>query len=77
MAGYRAGRGWGGRLIGVSDVTIGLIGAGAMGAEIGRALVDAGRTVVSVLDGRSEESRGDGRPPPASSPSRTSSSSWA
>lgn len=41
----------------MSDVTIGLIGAGAMGAEIGRALVDAGRTVVSVLDGRSPESR--------------------
>jgi 3-hydroxyisobutyrate dehydrogenase-like beta-hydroxyacid dehydrogenase len=41
----------------MSDVTIGLIGAGAMGAEIGRSLVTSGRRVISVLDGRSEDSR--------------------
>lgn len=41
----------------MSEVTIGLIGAGAMGAEIGRSLVASGRRVISVLDGRSEESR--------------------
>jgi 3-hydroxyisobutyrate dehydrogenase-like beta-hydroxyacid dehydrogenase len=41
----------------VSEKTIGLIGAGAMGAEIGRSLVEFGRGVISVLDGRSESSR--------------------
>ncbi len=61
----------------VSDVTIGLIGAGAMGAEIGRALVDAGRRVVSVLDGRSRGVAAARTTAPASSLSRTSSSSWA
>ncbi len=41
----------------MAGLTIGLIGAGAMGAEIGRSLVTSGRRVISVLDGRSEDSR--------------------
>lgn len=35
--------------------TIGLIGAGAMGSAVGRRLVEAGATVITVLDGRSNQ----------------------